>query len=63
MLEKEYFSTKEVAAYFGIEAHAVRERIRKGQLGAIRMGRKLLRVRKADIEEYERKYHTFKTEA
>ena len=43
---------EEVARELCISASATYELIRRGKLKALRMGRKLIRVRRADLEAY-----------
>ena len=43
---------EEVARELCISASATYELIRRGKLKALRMGRKLIRVRRADLAEY-----------
>jgi excisionase family DNA binding protein len=46
------YSTEEAAAILGVKPETVRQWIRKGELGAVKAGPRLWRVRESDLQKF-----------
>lgn len=50
-----YYTTKRIAEVYGVNEETVRRWIRKGELAAIRLSDRSIRVREDQLQDFEKK--------
>lgn len=53
-----YLSVAQAAAHWGLDEHAIRRRIARGELPAVRLSARCLRIRREDVEAMGRPVQT-----